>query len=138
MRRFDGAAPSQEVKAWLASAASATSIFRQSGRGAWRARRQRNEEIEDVTPSFRGQVRWRWSVAALAVAALAIKPGDTVLLYTDHYRRAFGTDDWHHGPGLSTEAARWLGQHKIAAFGVEPASPGVRHVSNQQVHHICG
>ncbi|HKV12822.1 MAG TPA: cyclase family protein, partial [Thermoanaerobaculia bacterium] len=35
---------------------------------------------------------------ALSVARLDIKPGDTVLLYTDHYRRAFGTDDWHHGP----------------------------------------
>lgn len=75
---------------------------------------------------------------ALAVAGLGIKPGDTVLLYTDHYRRAFGTDDWQHGPGVSTEAARWLGEQQIAAFGVETASPGVRHVSNKQVHHICG
>lgn len=75
---------------------------------------------------------------ALVVAGLEIKPGDTVLLYTDHYRRAFGTDDWHNGPGVSTDTARWLGQQKIAAFGVETASPGVRHVSNKQVHHICG
>ncbi|MCG3118956.1 MAG: Kynurenine formamidase [bacterium] len=75
---------------------------------------------------------------ALAVANLEIKPGDTVLLYTDHYRRAFGTDDWHNGPGISIDAARWLGQQKITAFGVETASPGVRHVSNKQVHHICG
>ena len=37
--------------------------------------------------------------SALAGAGLEIKPGDTVLLYTDHYRRAFGTDDWQHGPG---------------------------------------
>src|SRR4051812_42820138 len=29
---------------------------------------------------------------ALAGAGLEIKPGDTVLLCTDHYRRAFGTD----------------------------------------------
>ena len=56
---------------------------------------------------------------ALAVAGLEIKPGDTVLLYTDHYRRAFGTDDWHHGPGVSIDATRWLGQQQIAAFGVE-------------------
>lgn len=75
---------------------------------------------------------------ALAAAGLEIKPGDTVLLYTDHYRRAFGTADWHNGPGVSTDAARWLGQKKIAAFGVETASPGVRHVSNKEVHHICG
>src|SRR5574337_987470 len=75
---------------------------------------------------------------ALSVAGLEIKPGDTVLLYTDHYRRAFGTDDWYHGPGISADAARWLGKQKIAAFGVETASPGVRHVSNKEVHRICG
>ena len=75
---------------------------------------------------------------ALAAAGLDIRPGDTVLLYTDHYRRAFGTDDWHLGPGISTEAARWLGRQKIAAFGVETASPGVRGVSNKEVHRICG
>jgi kynurenine formamidase len=75
---------------------------------------------------------------ALAVAGLEIKAGDTVLLYTDHYRRAYGTDNWDKGPGISSECARWLGQQGIAAFGVEMASPGVRHVSNKQVHHICG
>ena len=75
---------------------------------------------------------------ALSIAALEIKEGDTVLIYTDHYRRAFGTDNWHNGPGVSIDAARWLGLQKIAAFGVEPASPGVRKVSNKEVHHICG
>ena len=75
---------------------------------------------------------------ALAEAHLDIRPGATVLLYTDHYRRTFGTDDWPHGPGLSAGATRWLGQQQIAAFGVEPMAPGVRHVSNKEVHHICG
>jgi kynurenine formamidase len=75
---------------------------------------------------------------ALAESGLEIKRGDTVLLYTDHYRRAFETDDWHKGPGVSTDAARWLGGQGIAAFGVEPASPGVRGVSNKEVHRICG
>lgn len=75
---------------------------------------------------------------ALAAASLTLRPGDTVLLYTDHYRRAFGTSDWPDGPGISTAAARWLGEQKIAAFGVETMAPGVRHVSNKEVHHICG
>jgi len=75
---------------------------------------------------------------ALSETGLEINPGDTVLLYTDHYRRAFGTDDWLNGPGVSTEAARWLGQREIAAFGVETASPGVAGVSNKEVHRICG
>lgn len=76
--------------------------------------------------------------AALAEAGLEIKQGDTVLLYTDHYRRAFGTQDWHNGPGVSTDAARWLGRQGIAAFGVETMAPGVIHISNKEVHHICG
>ncbi len=70
---------------------------------------------------------------ALAKTGLDIKPGDTVLLYTDHYRRAFGTDDWHAGSGVSIDAARWLGQQKIAAFGVETMAPGVIHVSNKAI-----
>jgi len=75
---------------------------------------------------------------ALSQAGLQIMAGDTVLLYTDHYRRAFGTEDWYEGPGISVEAARWLGQHEIAAFGVETMAPGVRHVSNKGVHRVCG
>lgn len=75
---------------------------------------------------------------ALTDAGLEIRRGDTVLLYTDHYRRAFGTDDWHRGAGVSADAARWLGRLGIAAFGVEPAAPGVRGVSNKEVHRVCG
>ncbi|MEO8358263.1 MAG: cyclase family protein [Chloroflexota bacterium] len=75
---------------------------------------------------------------ALSEAGLEIQHGDTILLYTDHYRRAFGTDDWDRGPGISAESAHWLGTQKIAAFGVETIAPGVRHVSNREVHHICG
>lgn len=75
---------------------------------------------------------------ALAMTGEIIKPGDTVLLYTDHYRRAFGTSDWQNGPGVSAASARWLGEQKIAAFGVETASPGVRRISNKEVHHVCG
>lgn len=76
--------------------------------------------------------------AALATAGLNIEPGDTVLLYTDHYRRTFGSSTWAEPPGLSEEAARWLGQQRIAAFGVEGMSPGVRHLSNRAVHRVCG
>ncbi|WP_299272030.1 cyclase family protein [uncultured Psychroserpens sp.] len=66
---------------------------------------------------------------------LTILENDTVLIYTDHYRKTYGTKDWSNGPGLSTSATRWLGQKNIAAFGVETMSPGV---SNKEVHHICG
>jgi kynurenine formamidase len=75
---------------------------------------------------------------ALSGAGLEIKRGDTVLIYTDHYRRAYGTGDWHRGPGVSVAATRWLGRRGVAAFGVEPAAPGVRGVSNKEVHRVCG
>ncbi len=71
-------------------------------------------------------------------AGLKIKAGDTVLLYTNHYRKHFGGQDWGNGPGLTAAATRWLGEKKIAAFGVETMSPGVPGISNKEVHHICG
>lgn len=75
---------------------------------------------------------------ACTKAGVEIRKGDTVLFYTDHYRRYFNTEHWGKGPGLSTSSARWLGERKIAAFGVETMSPGVSGVSNKEVHHICG
>lgn len=69
---------------------------------------------------------------------LSIKNGDTVLLYTNHYRKEFGGKNWGNGPGITADAAQWLGEKGIAAFGVETMSPGVPRISNKQVHHICG
>ncbi len=71
-------------------------------------------------------------------ANLTIKKGDTVLLYTNHYRKHFETEHWSNGPGITVEAAQWLGEQGIAAFGVETMSPGVPGISNKKVHHICG
>lgn len=69
---------------------------------------------------------------------LIVKKGDTVLLYTDHYRKEFGTKNWSKGPGISALTAEWFGDKRIAAFGVETMSPGVSGVSNREVHHVCG
>ena len=71
-------------------------------------------------------------------ANVDIKKGDTVLMYTDHYRKNFNGKNWANGPGISVEATRWLGNKEIAAFGVEAMSPGVPKLSNREVHHICG
>lgn len=75
---------------------------------------------------------------ACTKAGQEIKKGDTVLLYTNHYKNAFGTANWSKGPGITAACARWLGEFKIAAFGVETMSPGVSGVSNKEVHKICG
>lgn len=69
---------------------------------------------------------------------LSIKEGDTVLICTKHYAKHFNTENWGKGPGITAECATWLGEQKIAAFGVETMSPGVPKVSNKKVHHICG
>lgn len=69
---------------------------------------------------------------------LTIKKGDTVLICTGHYSKYFGTDNWGNGPGITAEAARWLGEKRIAAFGVETMSPGIPKISNKEVHQICG
>jgi len=76
--------------------------------------------------------------SSLEKTGLSITKGDTVLLYTDHYRRAFGTSDWGNGPGVTPKATRWLGEQGIAAFGVETMSPGIPGDGNKEVHRICG
>ena len=75
---------------------------------------------------------------AVKVAYKLASKGDTVLLYTDHYRKHFNSEHWSNGPGVSVATARWLGNKNIAAFGVETMSPGVPGISNKEVHHICG
>lgn len=76
--------------------------------------------------------------AACAREGLTPEKGETILLYTDHYRRYFNTADWARGPGITAGAARWLGELGIAAFGVETQSPGVQGLTNREVHQICG
>lgn len=76
--------------------------------------------------------------AACLKAGQSIRDGDTILLYTDHYRKHYGTAQWANGPGISEASAYWLGSKKIAAFGVETMSPGIPKVSNKQVHQVCG
>lgn len=63
---------------------------------------------------------------------------DFLFLYTDHFRRYYHSDQWFNGPGLSIEAAQWICELPINAFGVETMSPGVSGISNRQVHRICG
>jgi kynurenine formamidase len=75
---------------------------------------------------------------ACQVAKVKIEKGDTILFYTDHYRKHFDTEDWKNGPGLSANAAIYLGEKDIAGFGVETMSPGVSKISNKDVHKICG
>ena len=69
---------------------------------------------------------------------LQLQKTDTVLFCTDHYKNFYHTKQWQDGPGLTADAASWLGQQNISAFGVETMSPGVSGISNRAVHQICG
>lgn len=76
--------------------------------------------------------------SAIQSTGESLKKGDTLLICTDHYKKYFQTENWSKGPGIDAEAAEWLGQMEIAAFGVETMNPGISGVSNRQVHEICG
>jgi kynurenine formamidase len=71
---------------------------------------------------------------ALNQTGLSICAGDTILIHTDHYRRTHGSDNWPNGPGISADTARWLGQTRIATFGVETPASGVRHLSKMKIN----
>jgi kynurenine formamidase len=76
--------------------------------------------------------------AAEAAANIEIRPGDTVLLHMDHYRRTQGTDAYITDfPGLTKASATWLGHKQIRMFGVEAVSPGRPGRNNFEVHHVC-
>ncbi|MFW5679257.1 MAG: cyclase family protein [Pseudomonadota bacterium] len=76
--------------------------------------------------------------AAEATAGVTIQPGDTVFLYMAVNERlgetpAYVTDF----PGLTRASAEWLGERKIAMFGVEALSPGRPFKNNFEVHLVC-
>ena len=75
---------------------------------------------------------------ALAKEGKEIRRGDTVLIYTDHYRKYYETDQWDNGPGVTPEVAAWFGSLGVAGFGVETRSPGVLGKGNKEIHTICG
>jgi kynurenine formamidase len=76
--------------------------------------------------------------AAEAAAGVTIQPRDTVFLHMAVNERlgetpAYVTDF----PGLTRASAEWLGERKIAMFGVEALSPGRPFKNNFEVHIVC-
>ncbi len=67
---------------------------------------------------------------AMSSAGLEIRPGDTVLLYTDHYRRAFGTESWRRGPGLERGRRPLVGRE--ADRGLRRGDGGARRQASLQ------
>jgi kynurenine formamidase len=56
-------------------------------------------------------------------ANLTINLGDTVLLYTGHYTRNYGTEQWlGNYAGLDYDATAWLGQQGVVNIGIDAPS----------------
>jgi kynurenine formamidase len=71
-------------------------------------------------------------------ANIEIHPRDTVLLYTAHNERTWGTPGYLTDfSGLTKTSAEWLGCLGIVSFGVEAPSPGRPGENNFLVHIVC-
>jgi len=75
---------------------------------------------------------------ALDRSGLHIERGDIVLLYTGHYDRAYGTDEWltRHA-GLDLEAAEWLAEQGVVNIGVDAPSIDKPDDKRFSGHLIC-
>ncbi|ASA24115.1 cyclase family protein [Paenibacillus donghaensis] len=75
---------------------------------------------------------------ALQKDRLHLDQGDIVLLYTGHYNRAYGTEEWlTRYTGLNYAAAEWLAKQGIVNIGVD--SPSIDNPLDPQFsgHLIC-
>ena len=75
---------------------------------------------------------------SMARSALELRSGDIVLLYTGHFERAGGTDDYmNESPGLEPETAQWLIDSGAKMFGNQAPSVDVPDRYDFPVHQIC-
>ncbi len=75
---------------------------------------------------------------ALQKHGLDIKKGDTVLLYSGHYVRTWGTAGWLTDyPGLSREAAEWIYDHGAINIGQDAPSHDCALTKSYPAHQVC-
>jgi kynurenine formamidase len=75
---------------------------------------------------------------ALYRSGQLIEKGDIVLLYTGHYNRSYGTDEWLTTyTGLDYKAAKWLADKGVVNIGID--APAIDHPddTNYSGHLIC-
>lgn len=76
---------------------------------------------------------------ALRKSGHTIQPGDIVLMYTGHFDRYFGTDQWQTTySGLSYDGAKWLAEQGVVNIGVD--APAIDHPDDTDFsgHLVCG
>ncbi|QQK81024.1 cyclase family protein [Salicibibacter cibi] len=75
---------------------------------------------------------------ALQRSGQVLEKRDIVLLYTGHYERAYGTDEWlTRYTGLNIEAGRWLGEKGVVNIGVDAPAPDNPKDSKFSGHLMC-
>lgn len=71
-------------------------------------------------------------------SGLTVQKGDIVLLYTGHFDRAYGTDQWQTAyAGLDISGAEWLGKRGVINIGIDAPSIDNPADSKYQGHLIC-
>lgn len=76
--------------------------------------------------------------SALAQSGQFIEIGDIVLLFTGHYNRSYGTDEWLTTyTGLDYQAAKWLADKGVVNIGID--APAIDHPDdpNYSGHLVC-
>ncbi len=75
---------------------------------------------------------------ALHKASLTIEKGDIVLLYTGHYNRYYGTDQWlERYTGLDYNGAKWLAEQGVVNIGID--APAIDNPKDPKYsgHQVC-
>ena len=76
--------------------------------------------------------------AALDKYDLEIRKGDTVLMYSGHYIRTWGTDGWLSDyPGLSREAAEYIYGAGAVNIGQDAPSHDCGGTTSYPAHQVC-
>lgn len=75
---------------------------------------------------------------ALRKASLEIQEGDIVLLYTGHYKRAYGTDEWlTRYTGLDYNGAKWLAEKGVLNIGIDAPAIDNPKDAKYSGHLVC-
>lgn len=94
-------------------------------------------DVSHIKPEHR--IEPRDLQEAIRKSGQTINTGDIVLLYTGHFDRYFGTDQWQTTySGLSYEGAKWLAEQGVVNIGVD--APAIDHPEDTDFsgHLVCG
>lgn len=93
-------------------------------------------DVTDVLPQTQfgaGKVE-----AELKRSGLDIRAGDTLLFYTGHYERFYGTPEYaSFQPGLDRAATEYILDRGCVNFGVDSPSPDMWLDKNYPCHRVC-